>query len=590
MAGEADHPGVEAEVLAAELGPDAGLPGQVEDHLLHLQVAEGPAVLVAGGGEPVEVAAGGQLDRLEGGLGRGAADDHGEVVGRAGGGAQRAQLLLEEAAHRRRVQQGLGLLEEQGLVGRPAALGDEQELVLGAGDGVDLDLGGEVGAGVALLEHGERRQLRVAQVAAGVGVEDAVRQRLLVAPAGVHVLALVGEHDGGAGVLAGGEDHLGRDHGVAQHLPGDEAVVVRGLGVVEDGPQLLQVPGAEEVGDVAHRLGGETAQHRGIDPQDASARPPPRPSGPRPPGPGRRSCRLRVRRSPGSGRRAWAPLARQDGSRRDSTAVAAAGPPGRAAGRPVSIAAVRRHGEEGRLPDHDDPVVPAAPPGAEPPRGAGAGGRGRGHLLRRHLPEARRAHPCPHPVRPAPSDGGGAAAPRGGPRLAAAAPAAGAGLGGSGRPALRGPLQRLDLVAGPHQRGRLGDPGDGHPAAAGRRRRWSPGGTGPRGASGSRWRWGPPGWSSWAAPTSRCPGGPWPATAWPCWAPPPWPGYLLLARHLGPGLEVWSFMGVACAVGGAAVMGVAAALRGGAAAGERDRPLLHLPQRPASRSWWATGC
>jgi drug/metabolite transporter (DMT)-like permease len=35
-------------------------------------------------------------------------------------------------------------------------------------------------------------------------------------------------------------------------------------------------------------------------------------------------------------------------------------------------------------------------------------------------------------------------------------------------------------------------------------------------------------------------------------------GYLLLARHLGPGLEVWSFMGVACAVGGTAVMGVAA--------------------------------
>ena len=35
--------------------------------------------------------------------------------------------------------------------------------------------------------------------------------------------------------------------------------------------------------------------------------------------------------------------------------------------------------------------------------------------------------------------------------------------------------------------------------------------------------------------------------------------YLLLARHLGPDLEVWSFMGVACAVGGGAVMAVAAA-------------------------------
>jgi drug/metabolite transporter (DMT)-like permease len=36
-------------------------------------------------------------------------------------------------------------------------------------------------------------------------------------------------------------------------------------------------------------------------------------------------------------------------------------------------------------------------------------------------------------------------------------------------------------------------------------------------------------------------------------------GYLLLARRLGPRLEVWSFMGVACAVGGGVVMAVAAA-------------------------------
>jgi drug/metabolite transporter (DMT)-like permease len=36
-------------------------------------------------------------------------------------------------------------------------------------------------------------------------------------------------------------------------------------------------------------------------------------------------------------------------------------------------------------------------------------------------------------------------------------------------------------------------------------------------------------------------------------------GYLLLARHLGPTLDVWSFMGVACAVGGTVVLAVAAA-------------------------------
>ncbi|MBN2114489.1 MAG: DMT family transporter [Acidimicrobiia bacterium] len=36
-------------------------------------------------------------------------------------------------------------------------------------------------------------------------------------------------------------------------------------------------------------------------------------------------------------------------------------------------------------------------------------------------------------------------------------------------------------------------------------------------------------------------------------------GYLLVARRMGPGLDVWAFMGVACAVGGTVVMGVAAA-------------------------------
>lgn len=35
-------------------------------------------------------------------------------------------------------------------------------------------------------------------------------------------------------------------------------------------------------------------------------------------------------------------------------------------------------------------------------------------------------------------------------------------------------------------------------------------------------------------------------------------GYLLLGRRLGPGLDVWSFMGVACAVGGALLMFLAA--------------------------------
>ena len=68
------------------------------------------------------------------------------------------------------VEEGLGLLVEVGLVGRTAALSHEEELVLVAGNGEEIDLGGEVGAGVHLLVHGERGVLGVSEVEAGVGV------------------------------------------------------------------------------------------------------------------------------------------------------------------------------------------------------------------------------------------------------------------------------------------------------------------------------------------------------------------------------------------------------------------------------------
>jgi len=47
---------------------------------------------------------------------------------------------------------------------------------VGSDYNIDLDLGRKVVAGVAFLEHGDRRHLRVPQVRAGVGVVDAVRE------------------------------------------------------------------------------------------------------------------------------------------------------------------------------------------------------------------------------------------------------------------------------------------------------------------------------------------------------------------------------------------------------------------------------
>ena len=54
MAGQADDADVMAEILATELGADAERAGDLENLLLHLQVAEGMAELAALGRQAVE--------------------------------------------------------------------------------------------------------------------------------------------------------------------------------------------------------------------------------------------------------------------------------------------------------------------------------------------------------------------------------------------------------------------------------------------------------------------------------------------------------------------------------------------------------
>ena len=267
MAGQADDAHVEGEVLAAELGADAGLLGELEELGLELEVAEGAAALVAGGGQGVVVFRGRELHRLEVHFRGGAADDNGEVVGRAGGGAEVDHLLEHELLEAGGIEEGLGLLEEVGLVGGAAALGDEEEVVVVALAGVEVDLGGEVVPAVDLLVHGQRHGLGVAEVLLGVGLPDALGEVEGVVDAGPDLLALLGDDGGGAGVLAEGQQALRGDFGVAQHGEGDAAVVGRGLGVGEDGGDLLEVRGAEHEGAVLHRLVGEDLEGLGFDDQ-----------------------------------------------------------------------------------------------------------------------------------------------------------------------------------------------------------------------------------------------------------------------------------------------------------------------------------
>src|SRR5260370_33441308 len=90
------------------------------------------------------------------------------------------------------------------LVRRAAALGHEQELVLAAAGGVQLDLGGQGAAGVPLVPHGQRRELGGAEVQRGVSVVDAAGDVLLVAAVAQPLLAPLSHHHRGPVVLARG--------------------------------------------------------------------------------------------------------------------------------------------------------------------------------------------------------------------------------------------------------------------------------------------------------------------------------------------------------------------------------------------------
>ncbi len=109
---QADDPHVVAEVLATELGADPGALGEREHLAFEIEVAEPMAGRRANRRKRVEVVRRRQLGGLDGELGRRPADDDGEVVGRAGGGSERLQLLEQPGQQRVLVEQRLGLLEQ----------------------------------------------------------------------------------------------------------------------------------------------------------------------------------------------------------------------------------------------------------------------------------------------------------------------------------------------------------------------------------------------------------------------------------------------------------------------------------------------
>ena len=194
------------------------------------------------------------------------------MVGRAGRSAQILDVGTDELGERLLVEQRLGLLVEEGLVGRTAALGDEEELVLHAGvASVDVDLRRKVRARILLVGHREGNHLRIAQVALLVGLVDAARDMLGVVGARIDVLALVADTDRRTRVLTGGQFAFGCDALVQQHGVGHEAVVVGGFGIFEDVAQFLQVRSTQVERHVG--IGGlrQLLQPLGVDFQNLAA-------------------------------------------------------------------------------------------------------------------------------------------------------------------------------------------------------------------------------------------------------------------------------------------------------------------------------
>lgn len=201
MTRQADDAYIERKVFPAKLGADSAFARGLKHLFFKFDIAKGAAVFVAGGGEIVVILRGGEFDVFHRRFGRGTADDEGQMVGRARGGAERGHFITEELHDALRIEHGAGLLIKEGFVGRAAAFGDEKKFIGVAIGGIQIELGGQVGAGVLLVEHVQRSVLRIAQVVLGISKINALRQRGLVTAASPDLLAFFAHDDGGAGVL-----------------------------------------------------------------------------------------------------------------------------------------------------------------------------------------------------------------------------------------------------------------------------------------------------------------------------------------------------------------------------------------------------
>ena len=190
-------------VFAAELCTETDLIGLLQQLFLEFDIAESTTGLVTGRRQRVVVMGRSQFDREEVLLRRGTANDDCDMIGRTSSRTERFHFLHEERNEGSRILDTcLGLLIEIGFVRRTATFGDTEETVFRSFGSLQVDLGREVTLGIHLVVHVERRILRIAEVAFGVGIIDTFAERFFVTETGPYFLAFLAVDDGGTGILA----------------------------------------------------------------------------------------------------------------------------------------------------------------------------------------------------------------------------------------------------------------------------------------------------------------------------------------------------------------------------------------------------
>mmetsp|Transcript_13912 Transcript_13912/g.29698 ORF Transcript_13912/g.29698 Transcript_13912/m.29698 type:complete len:690 (-) Transcript_13912:273-2342(-) len=259
---QANDADVVTKVLAPELRPDAKVPRHVQNVIFPFDVPEGAAgrVRISFRRQGIVILRRGQLDRLEVLFRAKTSDNDRQVVRRTGRRADRFDVRLQEGFHATRVQKSLRLLIEKRFVGRPAALGDEQKVILVALRPEDVHLRRKIVPRILLVEHGQGSDLAVPQVQLGVGIVRAAGEMLVVVSVGQDPMAPLSHDDGRSRVLASGQYPPRCDVGIFEQFHGHESIVVGGFRIFQYVAKLGEVGGAEEVGDVAECGGGERAE------------------------------------------------------------------------------------------------------------------------------------------------------------------------------------------------------------------------------------------------------------------------------------------------------------------------------------------